>query len=210
AALASGATASALTITMQVNAGTGSGTTIQNSATVTSGTVDPTPANNTSVTSIIVEPTTTADLAVSMTVSPTPVFIFSNLVYTIQVQNLGQAAAAIASGVLTDTLPAGVSFVSASASAGWSCSGSTTISCSITSAMAANTTATINITVTAPSAATTLTNSATASLAGDPNASNNTAAVYTVVQPLVCATPGRDGAGGTLTGVVNAYFPPAA
>ncbi len=210
AALASGATASALTITMQVNAGTASGTTIQNSATVTSGTVDPTPANNTSVTSIIVEPTTTADLAVSMTVSPTPVFIFSNLVYTIEVQNLGQAAAAIASGVLTDTLPAGVTFVSASASAGWSCSGSTTISCSITSAMAANTTATIAITVKAPSAATTLANSATASLAGDPNASNNTAAVYTVVQPLVCATPGRDGAGGTLTGVVNAYFPPAA
>ena len=39
AALANGASASALTITMQVNAGTASGTTIQNSATVTSGTV---------------------------------------------------------------------------------------------------------------------------------------------------------------------------
>jgi uncharacterized repeat protein (TIGR01451 family) len=210
AALASGTSASALTITMRVNTGTASGTTIQNSATVTSGTVDPAPANNTSVTSIIVEPTTTADLAVSMTVSPTPVFIFSNLVYTIQVQNLGQAAAPITSGVLTDTLPAGVTFVSANASAGWSCSGTTTVSCSITSAMAANTTATINITVTAPSVATTLTNSATATLVGDPNASNNTAAVYTVVQPLLCATPGRDGAGGTLTGVVNTYFPPAA
>ena len=210
AALANGASASALTITMQVNAGTASGTTIQNSATVTSGTVDPAPANNTSVTSIIVEPTTTADLAVSMSVSPTPVFIFSNLVYTIKVQNLGQAAAPITSGVLTDTLPASVTFVSANPSAGWSCSGAATISCSITSAMAANTTATINITVTAPSAATTLTNSATASLAGDPNAANNTAAAYTVVQPLLCATPGRDGAGGTLTGVVNTYFPPAA
>ena len=210
AALANGASASALTITMQVNAGTASGTTIQNSATVTSGTVDPAPANNTSVTSVIVEPTTTADLAVSMTVSPTPVFIFSNLVYTINVQNLGQSGAPITSNVLTDTLPASVTFVSANASAGWACSGTTTISCSITSAMAANTTATINITVTAPSAATTLTNSATASLAGDPNAANNTAAAYTVVQPLLCATPGRDGAGGTLTGVVNTYFPPAA
>jgi uncharacterized repeat protein (TIGR01451 family) len=210
AALTSGASASTLTITMRVNNGTASGTTIQNSATVTSGTVDPAPANNTSVTSIIVEPAGTADLGVSMTVSPTPVFIFSNLVYSIQVQNLGQAAAPITAGVLTDTLPAGVTFISATASAGWSCSGTTTVSCSITSAMAANTTATINITVTAPSAATTLTNSATASLAGDPNASNNTAAVYTVVQPLVCATPGRDGAGGTLTGVVNTYFPPAA
>ena len=54
AALASGASASALTITMRVNTGTASGTTIQNSATVTSGTVDPTPANNTSVTLIVV------------------------------------------------------------------------------------------------------------------------------------------------------------
>ncbi len=209
AALPSSASASALTITMQVNAGTASGTTIQNSATVTSSTIDSIPANNTSVTSILVEPTTTSDLAVSMSVSPTPVFIFSNLVYNIQVENLGQATAPVTANVLSDTLPAGVTLVSVTATAGWSCSGSTTISCSITTAMAANSTASIAITVTAPAAATTLTNTATATLAGDPNASNNSAASYTVVQPLVCATPGRDGAGGTLTGVVNTYFPPA-
>src|SRR5208282_4403577 len=207
ATLATGATASTLTITYEVTAATASGTTIQNSATVTNSTfVDGTPSNNTSVSSIIVEPTTTSDLSVS----PTPVFVSSNLTYTIQVQNLGQLTAPVTAGVLTDTLPAGVTFVSSTATAGWSCSGTTTISCSITTVMAASTTATITITVTAPSSATTLTNTATAALTGDPNTLNNTATAYTVVQPLACATPGRDGAPGSITGIVNAYYPPTA
>jgi len=209
AALAGGASAPALIITMRVNNGTATGTTIQNSATVTSGTVDPAPANNTSITSIYVEPTTSSDLAISMSVSPTPVFIFSNLTYNIQVQNLGQATAPVTANVLTDTLPAGVTFVSATASAGWACSGTATVQCSITTAMPMGSVATITITVTAPSTATTLTNTVTVGLLGDVNASNNSATTYTVVQPLVCATPGRDGSGGTLTGVVNAYYPPS-
>ena len=209
-ALASGATATQLTVTFLVNAGTASGTTILSSATVTSDTVtESKPANNTSITSLIVEPTTTSDLSVSMSVAPTPVFVSSNLTYTITVQNLGQAAAPVTTGVLTDTLPTGVTFVSSTATAGWSCSGTTAISCNITAAMAMGSTATITITVTAPSSATTLTNTATATLAGDPNSANNSSTAYTVVQPLACATPGRDGAVTNLTGVVNAYYPPS-
>ena len=209
ATLASGATASTLTPAFQIQYGTAAGTTIQNSATVTSTTVDNNPANNTSLSSIYVEPTTGSDLALSMTVSPTPVFIFSNLTYNIQIQNLGQAAAPATANVFTDTLPTGTTFVSATPSAGWSCTGTTTVSCSITSPMAMGSTATISITVTAPANATTLTNTASVNLGSDPNATNNSATAYTVVQPLVCATPGRDGTGGTLTGVVNAYYPPA-
>ena len=197
------------------NAGTAAGTTIQSSATVTNSTfADTAPANNTSLTSVVIEPAATSDLALSVSVSPTPVFIFSTLTYTIQVQNLGQASAPVAANVLTDNLPANVGYVGYTASAGWSCptvpavGSSGTVSCSITSAMAMGATATITITVTAPSIASTLINTATVSLAGDPNSSNNSATPYTVVQPLVCATPGRDGAGGTLTGVVNTYFPP--
>ncbi|HVM74503.1 MAG TPA: C25 family cysteine peptidase [Candidatus Saccharimonadales bacterium] len=209
ASLASGATATTLTPAFQVTSGTTAGTTIQNSATVTSTIVDPNPTNNTSLSSIYVEPTTGSDLALSMSVSPTPVFIFSNLTYNIQVQNLGQATIPATSNVLTDNLPAGTTFVSATASAGWSCSGTTTVSCSITSPMAMGATATISITATAPGNAATLTNTASVNLASDPNSANNSATAYTVVQPLVCATPGRDGAGGTLTGVVNAYYPPS-
>ena len=209
AALASGGTASTVTISFQVAAGTTAGTTILSSATVTNSTfVDPVPSNNTNITSIIVEPTTTSDMALSMSVAPTPVFISSNLTYTIQVQNLGQLTAPVTSNVLTDTLPAGVSVVSIVTSSGWSCSGTAPVSCSLTSAMAMGATGTIAITVTAPSTAGTLTNTATISLTGDPNSANNSATSYTVVQPLVCATPGKDGVGGTLTGVVNAYYPP--
>ena len=55
-----------------------------------------------------------------------------------------------------------------------------------------------------------MTNVATVSITGtDPVASNNTVTLLTVVQPLVCATPGKDGPAGTLTGVVNAYYPRA-
>ena len=213
--LANGATANTLTLNLQVTAGTASGTTIQSSATVTNSTfVDNTPANNTSLTSIIVEPTTSSDMTLSMFVSPTPVFVSSNLTYTIQIQNLGQASAPASTNVLTDTLPASVTFSSISVPSGWTCTtpavGATgTISCSITAAMAMGTTATIAVTVTAPSTAATLNNTATISLAGDPNAANNSATAYTVVQPLVCASPGRDGAGGALSGVVNTYFPPS-
>ena len=214
--LASGATASTLTIDFQVTAGTASGTTIQNSATVTNSTFqDTVPSNNTSITSIIVEPTTTSDLAVSISVSPTPVFVSSNLTYTITVQNLGQANTPTTTyNVLTDTLPTSVTFSSITTPSSWTCTtpavGSTgTISCLISTAMAKYTAATFAITVSAPSAATTLTNTATVALTGDPNANNNSATSYTVVQPLACATPGKDGAGGALAGIVNAYYPPS-
>jgi uncharacterized repeat protein (TIGR01451 family) len=219
--LASGATAATLNVAFQIVAGTASGSTIQNSATVTNSTfVDTVPSNNTSITSILVEPVNTSDLGVSMSVSPTPVFISSTLTYSIQVQNYGQAAAPATSNVLTDVLPSGstgVTFSSISVPSGWSCTtpavnSSGTVSCSITSPMpatpAAGSTATIAITVNSPTTATTLNNTATVSLAGDPNSANNSSTAYTVVQPLACATPGRDGAGGTLTGIVNTYFPP--
>jgi len=217
--LVTGATASALTLGFQIPAGTAAGTTIQSSATVTNSTfVDPVPSNNTSITSIFVEPATTSDLGVSLSVSPTPVFISSNLTYSIQVQNFGQASAPVMANVFSDPLPSGVTFASISVPSGWSCStpavGSTgTVSCSLTSAMpaspASGSTATIAITVSAPATATTLTNTATVSLAGDPNSANNSATAFTVVQPLACASPGRDGTAGTLTGIVNTYFPPA-
>jgi uncharacterized repeat protein (TIGR01451 family) len=207
--LTSGATASSLTVIFQVSAGTAAGTTVQTSTTVTNSTfVDTVPSNNTSVNSILVEPAASSDLALSMTVSPTPVFVSSVFTYTLQVQNLGQATAAATSNVLTDTLPAGLSNVSVAAPSGWTCSGTTTITCSSAS-LASGATATITITATAPASATTLSNTATGTLAGDPNPANNSATAYTVVQPIACASPGRDGAVGTLSGVVNTYYPPS-
>ena len=208
-ALANGANTSAdpIVFTLRVNGATAYGTTILNSATVTSQTTDPVPSNNTSVTTVLVEPAAQADLSISMTAAPTPVFLFSSLTYTIQVQNLGQANAATVK--VTDTIPAGTTFVSANAPAGWTCSGTTTVTCSLTGTMAEGASATITISVTSPSTAGPISNTAAvSSTTTDPVAANNSATVVTVVQPLVCATPGKDGAGGAITGIVNTYFPP--
>jgi uncharacterized repeat protein (TIGR01451 family) len=209
AALASGANTSAdpIQINMQVAAGTASDTAIENSATVTSQTTDPTPTNNTTLTTILVEPTLQADLSVSMTAVPAPVFVSSTLTYQIVVQNLGQTSAANVS--VADTIPTGTTLVTASGPANWTCSGTTTVTCSLASAMtlAQGTSAIITISVTTPVTASTITNTATASsTTTDPVSTNNSASVITVVQPLVCATPGHDGAGGTLTGTVNTYY----
>jgi uncharacterized repeat protein (TIGR01451 family) len=206
-ALASGASTAAdpIVFTLRVNGGTAYGTTILNSATVTSQTTDPVPSNNTSVTTVLVEAANQADLALSMTAAPTPVFLSSTLTYTIQVQNLGQANAATVQVV--DTIPLTTTFVSSNAPLGWTCAGTTTVTCSLTGTMAEGASATITISVTSPSTPGPISNTATiSSSTADPVASNNSATVITVVQPLVCATPGKDGAGGILSGVVNTYY----
>ncbi|HYL61358.1 MAG TPA: C25 family cysteine peptidase [Candidatus Methylomirabilis sp.] len=189
-----------------VNAGATAGTSIVNSADVTSQTSDPNASNNATTTSVLVEITGDADLSLSMTAQPTPVFISSNLTYTIQIQDLGLSNTA--DGTLTDTIPAGTTFVSSASTQG-SCSGTATVTCAL-GAINRGTPITVTITVTAPASPTTLTNTASVSSSTtDPVAANNSATVLTVVQPLVCASPGRDGVGGTLTGIVNTYYPPA-
>ncbi len=206
AAMASNTTTGSFTFVVTVNAAAVAGTSIVNSADVTSQTSDPVSSNNATTTSVLVEITGDADLSVSMTASPTPVFISSSLTYTIQIQDLGLSNTA--DGTLTDTIPAGTTFVSAATTQG-SCSGTSTVTCAL-GAITRGTTITVAITVTAPATPTTLTNTSTVtSSTTDPVAANNSSTVLTVVQPLVCASPGRDGTGGTLTGIVNAYYPPA-
>jgi uncharacterized repeat protein (TIGR01451 family) len=91
--------------------------------------------------------------------------------YTITVTNDGPDAAT--NVVVIDTLPAGVTFVSATPSQG-NCSGTTTITCTLgTINSGAN--ATITITVTAPTSTGTVSNTATVtSDQSDPNTTNNT------------------------------------
>jgi uncharacterized repeat protein (TIGR01451 family) len=208
AAMASSTTTGAFTFIVTVNAGTAAGTTIINSADVTSQTTDPVASNNATTTDVPVrvEIAGDADLALSMAASPTPVFISSNLTYTIQIQDLGLSNTA--DGSMTDTIPPGSTFVSSATTQG-SCSGTSTVTCTL-GAIIRGTTITIAITVTAPASPTTLMNtSSVTSSTTDPVLANNMVTVLTVVQPLVCASPGRDGSGGTLTGIVNAYYPPA-
>jgi len=118
-----------------------------------------------------------ADLSLSMAGSPNPVPHGSQLTYTATVKNLGLTKAT--STTFSDTLPAGVTFVSASSSQG-SCSGTTTVTCSLGTVKAKKK---VMITiVVVPAAPGKIVNNATVSSAvADPNLANNSAKVKTKV-----------------------------
>ncbi len=156
-----------------------------NTATVSSSTTDPTPANNTATDTTTVA--TSADLSVTKTDSPDPVIAGANLTYTITVANAGPNAAQSVS--LTDTLPAGTTFVSLTAPAGFSCTtpavgGNGTVTCTIAS-LAAGATQTFTLIVqvgASVAAGTVISNTATVSAAtSDPNAANDSATTTTTV-----------------------------
>jgi uncharacterized repeat protein (TIGR01451 family) len=122
--------------------------------------------------------TPTSDLSITKTDSPDPVTAGNNLTYTVTVTNNGLDGAT--GVVMTDTLPNGVAFVSATPTQG-SCSQSAgVVTCDLGSiANAASGTITIVMTAMATG---TITNSAsTAGNETDPNMTNNTATAGTTV-----------------------------
>jgi uncharacterized repeat protein (TIGR01451 family) len=148
---------------------------ITNTASVGGGVTDPSPGNNSSsVTTTVAEPQ--ADLAIGKTASARSVQVGTDLTYTITVTNNGpQGATGV---IVTDPLPAGTPFKSASASQA-SCSGTDTVSCALSSLANAGT-ATVTIVITTPTTEGSITN--TASVSGnesDPNAANNSTSVTT-------------------------------
>ncbi|UXI66242.1 hypothetical protein N4264_15955 [Tahibacter amnicola] len=120
------------TLVGNVPADTPAGTIFSNTATASSTTSDPSTGNESGTAT-----TTTAvgvDLAVTVADAPDPVVAGATVTYTVTVANAGPSTAANVS--LSDTLPAGTTFVSLTAPGGWSCTtpavGATgTISCSI-------------------------------------------------------------------------------
>jgi uncharacterized repeat protein (TIGR01451 family) len=117
-----------------------------------------------------------ADLEISKDDSPDPVTVGDNLTYTITVTNNGPDAAA--NVVVTDTLPSGVTFVSASPGCVHAAG---VVTCNLgTIAVGDSVTITIVVTVTAPG---TISNTATVtSDTLDPNTANNSDAEPTEVQ----------------------------
>src|ERR1019366_3573534 len=104
--LAKDAVASLALVIQATNNGT-----ITNTATVTTGTTDLNPDNDTaSAVATVVSPT--ADLAIGLFDSPNPLLLGNPLTYTITVSNLGPATATGVNAV--DTLPPAVNFISAS------------------------------------------------------------------------------------------------
>jgi uncharacterized repeat protein (TIGR01451 family) len=104
-----------MTLTYQIPSSYPAGTPVVNTATVTATTPDPNPGDNTSTATVLV-PTGVADIAVAKTVSNAAPAVGTNVTYTITVSDLGPSDA---SGVaVTDVLPSGLTFVSASSSQG--------------------------------------------------------------------------------------------
>ncbi|HET6979090.1 MAG TPA: PQQ-dependent sugar dehydrogenase [Pyrinomonadaceae bacterium] len=125
-----------------------------------------------------------ADLSITNTASPNPGQAGVNLSYRIIATNHGPAPAT--NVTVTDTLPAGVSFVSATSTQG-NCNGSGPVICNLGS-LDVDASAIVTIVV-VPSSAGQITNSASVSMSEvDPDSTNNTAATTTVIQPAA-ATP---------------------
>jgi uncharacterized repeat protein (TIGR01451 family) len=118
-------------------------------------------------------PPVTADLSMTASAAPDPGVVGSNVTDTFTVTN-GSATTTAQSVVLTDVVPAGAAYVSATPSQG-SCSFSSgTVTCNL-GGLAGGASASVAIVVT-PSAAGTLSNQATvASSTSDPNNGNNQA-----------------------------------
>ncbi len=97
-----------ITSTFRVPSGYAGASPIQNTATVTTTTTDPTPGNNTSAV-VSTNVTRSADLAIAKT-GPSSVVKGDNVVYTITVTNNGPSDAAAVT--VADTTPTGLTFVS--------------------------------------------------------------------------------------------------
>lgn len=130
-----------------------------------------------------------ADLAVALGDSPDPVLAGDKLSYTATVTNAGSSSAP---GVtLTETLPAGVTFVSATASQGSCSQASGVVTCNL-GVLASGGSATATVVVT-PTQAGQITASATVtSGARDPNTANNSTSQQTTVQ-APCIVPNVKG-----------------
>ncbi|MCI0379621.1 MAG: DUF11 domain-containing protein [Gemmataceae bacterium] len=184
--LAAGATATFL-LAVQTSPGAANGSAVTNTAFAIASTADPNPGNNSDTESTTV--INQADLSVTKTDTPDPVFAGTNLTYTITVSNAGPNDALNAA--LTDVIPANTTFVSAIQTAGPAFTlsappvGGTGTFTATGASFAAGATATFEVTVqvnsNVPLAGTVTNTAAVSSSTVDPNLANNSATASTLV-----------------------------
>jgi len=145
---------------------------------------DPVASNNTASASVsatvVITTNQVSDLAVTEVASPTSVTVGSNVTYTLTVQNNGPAAAT--NVVVTDALPAGVSFVSAVANQGTTTQAGGVVTWNAGN-LANSGSATASIVVSTVSTGL-ISNTASVNYPGDPVAGNNTASATITVNAV--------------------------
>ncbi len=189
-----------ITIVAKVNSSTHGGTTISNTAAVTSLTFDPNLHNNFDTATVKVD--TSADVAIKKVANPTPFVPGQPARYTLTVTNNGPSDA---QGVtVTDDLPADLTFVSAQPSQGTCAAAAVTCSLGLLPA-GAKATVTVNVLVKASTTASVSNTAHVSSTTPDPDPRNNSATTDTPVDPsadvaiVKVADPNPVTAGNTLT-----------
>lgn len=174
--LASGATATITIVATLSSAATG---TLTNTATVTSTETDSVPSNNTSTISSTI--TQQTDLSITKTDVGDPTSPGNNIDYTLTVTNNGPSNAT--GVVVTDSLPAGVTFVSGTGSQGTVTNNNGVITATVGN-LASGASATITVRVQVQSGTTgTISNQATVTgNEPDPVPGNNTGSTTTTVE----------------------------
>ncbi len=188
AAVLAGTDAPALALTAQVasdvDPDTLAGGALTNTASVTSPTTDPKPGNNTDTD--LVPVTTSADLSITKTHDADAVRVGDQLEFTLQIANAGPSTARDVS--VSDDLPAGLDYVSASGT-GWTCTNAgQSVTCDLDDPLASGASAapiTVVVTVLA-SAYPGLDNTATVdATTPDPQPADNSSTDQVTVPPQV-------------------------
>jgi len=148
---------------------------LSNSVSVTSIEADVNPVNNVANSGVVVEvPVPAADVGVTVTGSPNPVKLLSNVTYTIKVNNSGPDTANTV--MATIGVPFGMRFVSASISQGYYCYGTTTVIC-LLGPLASGANATVTVVMQARLRGTFTSVAKVSTVTKDSNTGNNSASV---------------------------------
>lgn len=176
------ASAGTATATIVVSVADATITTVANTATVTSTETDSNTANNTATTNTAVTPV--ADLRIAKTDSVDPAIAGGTMAYTLTVTNDGPSGAT--NVVLTDVLPTGLTFASATASQGSVNHAAGTVTANLGNlANGASATVTINVNI-AATATGTINNTATVTgTQTDDDTTNNSDTESTVLNSQV-------------------------